>query len=235
MINLNTVKEVTYNTEQVLLFAFAASRRNKDEYIKDTRRFSEDTPTQFANKELVRFATMSDPRVVPDDFIPLEITQEDKDNLEDARRHMRRYTLLAMGDLDEFTSNMFEAYSRDEAKSQHIGILAYFPAFVERDLKNNIYKKRLRLEFKDSKYISEDIVNKKVEILKTIPLSSGFFEPTNMYFGSVDGNLVCFNKKDKLNIDSFYTLKAKVKGTDKERETGLTMTRLNYVKVKEIK
>ena len=93
MINLNKVKEITYNTEQVLLFAFAAYRRNKGEYIKDTRRFSEDTPTQFSNKDLVRFAVMKE-LGSPDDLIQLEITQEDKDSLEDARKHMRRYTLL---------------------------------------------------------------------------------------------------------------------------------------------
>ena len=234
MINLNKVKEVTYNTEQVLLFAFAAYRRNKGEYIKDTRRFSEDTPTQFSNKDLVRFAVMKE-LGSPDDLIQLEITQQDKDSLEDARKHMRRYTLLALGDLNEFTSNMFEAYSQDESNSRSLGILAYFPAFVEKDLKNNIYKKRLRNEFKDSKYISEEIVNKQVEILKTIPLANGFFEPTNMYFGSVDGNLVCFTKKDILKTYNFYSLRAKIKGQDTERETGLKMTRLNYVKLKEIK
>ena len=66
-------------------------------------------------------------------------------------------------------------------------------------------------------------------------LSKNSSEMAFMYFGSVDGNLVCFTKKDILKTDNFYSLRAKIKGQDTERETGLKMTRLNYVKLKEIK
>ena len=42
------------NTQKALAVAFMADRLNKG-YIKETRRFSEDVPTIFANKEIVKF------------------------------------------------------------------------------------------------------------------------------------------------------------------------------------
>ena len=41
-------------TQTALAVAFMADRLNKG-YVKETRRFSEDTPPQFANKEIVKF------------------------------------------------------------------------------------------------------------------------------------------------------------------------------------
>ena len=47
-------KPRTINTQKALAVAFMADRLNKG-YIKETRRFSEDVPTIFANKEIVKF------------------------------------------------------------------------------------------------------------------------------------------------------------------------------------
>ena len=41
-------------TQQALAVAFMADRINKG-YVKETRRFSEDVPTVFSNKEIVKF------------------------------------------------------------------------------------------------------------------------------------------------------------------------------------
>ena len=41
------------NTQKALAVAFMADRLNEG-YIKETRRFSEDVPTTFANKEIVK-------------------------------------------------------------------------------------------------------------------------------------------------------------------------------------
>ena len=47
-------KSRTISTQKALAVAFMADRLNKG-YVKETRRFSEDVPTIFANKEIVKF------------------------------------------------------------------------------------------------------------------------------------------------------------------------------------
>jgi len=222
----------SWNTQDILLLAHAALRVNKGEYVKNTRRYSEDVPTQFANKELILYTVRDDFK--PKDFLPIEITDEDKQSLEQSHKHMRRYTMLSLGELSSFDQDMFKAYSQVETTSSSIGILAYFPSFIQRGLKDKIYKKRLKSDFKNSKYITTDITSGVVEILKVIPLNSDFMEQTFMHFGAVDNNLVMFTKKDKLNEETEYRIKGKIKGEAKERETHLPMTRLNYVKASKL-
>ena len=53
-----------------------------------------------------------------------------------------------------------------------------------------------------------------------------------MHFGAIDGNLVCFARKEGFAEGKVYVISAKVKGTEKERESGLPMTRINYVKLR---
>jgi hypothetical protein len=59
----------TVSTQEALAVAVAAQRIN-GAYLKDTRRFScEENLTQFANKELVKFAFEERPGMFPLDFI----------------------------------------------------------------------------------------------------------------------------------------------------------------------
>ena len=51
----NALPLKTVPTQEALAFAVAAQRINNG-YVKDTRRFSEDNPTIFSNKEIVKFA-----------------------------------------------------------------------------------------------------------------------------------------------------------------------------------
>src|SRR6056300_1162808 len=97
------------STNLLIELAFAAYRVNKG-YEKHTRRYSEDTPTTYSNKELVQY-TVNPGQWLPDDFIPLTITEEDRAAKAAGDKHMRRYTMLALVDLNEFQNDMFTAYS----------------------------------------------------------------------------------------------------------------------------
>ena len=217
------------STELLVQYAFAAYRVNSG-YEKHTRRYSEDTPTTYSNKELISY-TVRQQEWTPDDFVPLTITDEDREAKKAADKHMRRYTMLALGDLNEFQNDMFTAYSSDKMPITRVGLIAYLPAFVERELKDKVYKARLKQEFGDSKHL-EGNVEGNCEILKVIRVGRDFDEPYYMHFGAVDGNLVCFARKEGFAENTTYIIKAKVKGQDKERETGLPMTRINYVKLR---
>ena len=217
-----------YPTQKLIELAYAAYRVNKG-YEKSTRRYSEDQPTTFSNKELIAFTAHSDWK--PEDFEPLKITQEDLDAKAAGDKHMRRYTMLAMGNLSQFESDIFAAYSSEKTQIGRVGLIAYLPEFIERELQNKIYKQRLKSEFANSKHI-EGVVEGKCEILKVLTLARDFEEPFYMHFGAIDGNLVCFARKEGFAEGVTYNIKAKVKGQDKERETGLPMTRINYVKLR---
>ena len=57
-----------FDTTEVLARAFSAYRVNK-EVIKETRRFSEDTPTLFSNKEIMSYTFKVANNAGPVDFI----------------------------------------------------------------------------------------------------------------------------------------------------------------------
>jgi hypothetical protein len=217
------------STELLINYAFAAYRVNNG-YEKDTRRYSEDQPTTYSNKELISFTVNSD-GWRPDDFVPLTITEADREAKKAGDKHMRRYTMLALGELNDFQNNIFTAYSSERMSVNRVGLIAYLPAFIDRELKDKIYKSRLKTEFGDSKHLEGNIEG-NCEILKVIPVRRDFEDPFYMHFGAVNGNLVCFARKEGFAEGSTYIIKAKVKGHEKERETGLPMTRINYVKLR---
>lgn len=219
------------STELLINYAFAAYRVNKG-YEKQTRRYSEDNPTTFSNKELIAYTVANGTeQYVPHDFIPLTITDADREAKKAADKHMRRYTMLALGDLNDFQNDMFTAYSSDKMPISRAGLIAYLPAFVERELKDKVYKARLKQEFNNSKHL-EGNVEGNCEILKVIRVGRDFEEPYYMHFGAINGNLVCFARKEGFAENTTYIIKAKVKAQDNERETGLPMTRINYVKLR---
>lgn len=218
-------------TQQLLELAFAAYRVNRG-YEKQTRRYSEGMPTTFSNKELVVYtAAAGSEQFIPHDFMPLTVTEEDLAAKAAADNHMRRYTMLAMGNLTDFENDVYSAYCSEVMPVNRVGLIAYLPEFVNRELKDKAYKLRLKSEFANSEYF-ENTVEGNCEILKVIRVTRDFEDPFYMHFGAVDGNLVCFARKEGFAEGATYVIKAKVKGQDKERETGLPMTRINYVKLR---
>lgn len=228
-----------YPTEKLLEFAFAAYRVNKG-YVKTTNRYSEDTPTQYSNKELIMYTAASQDSDandsifkiwIPADFFPVQVTDEDRAALADAHKHMRRYVMLSLGNLTDFQQDIFTAYSSETMPINKPGLIAYLPEFVNRELQDKMYKERLKKEFADSCYY-ESKIDGNVEILKVIKYTSEFTDTSYMHIGAVNGNLISFSRKEGFAVGQVYTITAKVKGKDKERETGLPLTKVNYVKLK---
>lgn len=225
-----------YPTKALIELAYAAYRVNKG-YEKQTRRYSEGQPTTFANKELIAFTIRSSDTTdgwTPEDFEPLQVTDEDKLEVSSGAKHMRRYTMLALGDLPDFEKDLFAAYSSDKMPVGRVGLIAYLPAFIERQVKDKVYKQRLKTEFDESRHLEGDRLEPtEVEILKVIPLNSDWIaEPAYMHFGAIGKDLVCFTQKQMYAVGDVYDIVARIKGKDKERESSLPMTRLNYVKLR---
>src|SRR6056300_529738 len=96
------LKPVT--SQDALALSYAAYRTNGNEYIKETRRYStEGNNPIYSNKELIKF-TLAFQRNewTPDDFTPLKVIPEDYISVEDCRSHFKRYTMLALGDINDF-------------------------------------------------------------------------------------------------------------------------------------
>lgn len=236
----DVVQILEYPTDRLVELAFAAYRVNRG-YVKDSRRYSEERPTTYSNKEIVTYSAAhysqynEKERVcktwIPSDFVPVKVTDEDRAAKADADRHMRRYTMLALGNLSDFQQDVFSAYSSERMPVNRVGLIAYLPEFVNRELQDKMYKERLKTEFANSRYY-ENKVDGAMEVLKVIRVSREFDDTFYMHFGAVDGNLICFARKEGFAVGNVYTITAKVKGRETERETGLPMTRVNYVKLK---
>ncbi len=221
----------TFPVQDVLAVAFAAYRKNGG-YIKLTQRFSEpDKQTVYANKELVKYHFQDNASWLPPDFKKLEITEEDYDAVDVALKHFRRYTLGVIGgQLTGFQEDVFKAVSVDAVEAQKIGLLAYVPELVRREVEDAAFKKLLRTEYRDSQYIG----NEKDNVEGVAKILSRFFSEqwqSYNYVADLTGNLVSFMSKDRFEVGERKRIKAKVKSKVKNRSFDVNETRLNYVKL----
>ena len=222
-----------YDTRRILELSFAAQRINNG-YVKDTRRFSEGQPTTWSNKEIISFSaaayynSSNSSTYIPSDFITIKVTDADYAALANADKHMRRYTLLVLGNLSDFQADVFAAYAGERIAVNRIGLLAYLPQFVERELEEKIYKGRLKTEFANSTAIKEKKIIGELEILKRV--YSINYE-TYFYTAGFNGNLVMFSNKFQYKNSEVFGFKANVKSQQTDRDTGLIVNKLNYVKL----
>ena len=220
----------TVSTQEALAVACAAQRINGG-YIKDTRRFSEpDNKTQFANKEIVKFAYHGDPTYLPMDYVAPIPTEEDYVQVAEIQKWMRRYVMLGLGDVDDFKRDMINSVSADVVPVNNLGRIAFIPEFVKRDQHETGLTKEIRIEYRDSQYLGKekDVVEGVVKILDKH--YSQQWESFN-YVAVIDGNLVSFMNKFEHNIGEMKRIKAKVKAQGKNKLFSANETRLNYVKI----
>lgn len=218
-----------FKTQEALATAFSAYRKNNG-YIKDTFRFSEpENKTLFSNKDLVKFHLKHEFR--PEDFEPLEITEQDYESVDDAMKHFRRYTLGLIGDsLNDFQRDVMMAIGSDDVSYNRLGILSYVPELVNREIKENSLKKILRTEYRDSSYISD--VGKPVEGVCNIidKHYSSHYEKFS-YTADYMGNIISFWTVMDVAENSRTKFKGKVKKHSKNRHFDVNETVLNYVKL----
>jgi len=231
------VVQKTVSITDALAVAYAAYRINKETYVKDTRRFSEDgNITMFRNKDLVEFywQKKTDAREaewLPSDFKMFEPTEEDYAKVTEALKWMKRYVMLGLGDLDDFKADMVKELSQNEVRVKGMGRIAYAPAFIKRDMHENSLKKEIRVEYRDSQYIGKEKepVEAVVKILDKHYSTS--WESYNFTAVTTEGNLVSYMNKFDQEIGTMKRIKAKVKAHTKNRLFGANETRLNYVKL----
>jgi len=218
----------TVKTQDAMAVAYAAFRINEG-YKKDTTRFSEDNPTQFSNKELVKYYFNTN-NFVPEDFTTFKVIDEDYEQVSEAHKWLKRYVMLGLGDLDEFKKDMLSAVEHDEVAVANLGRIAFLPEFVRRDRHESALKKEIRVEYRDSQYLGKekDDVEGVIKILDKF--YSNRWESYN-FTAVMDGNLVSFMNKYDREVGSMVRIKAKVKSHTKNKLFQANETRLNYVKV----
>ena len=220
----------TVPTQEALAMAVAAQRIN-GAYIKDTRRFSEvENKTQFANKEIVKFAYHGDPSYLPTDYVRPVPTEEDYVQVAEIQKWMRRYVMLGLGDLDDFKKDMIGAVVQDTVPVNNLGRVAFIPEFVKRDQHESGLKKEIRVEYRNSQYLGKekDVVEGVVKILDK--RYSQQWESFN-YVAVLDGNLVSFMNKYEHAVGDMKRIKGKVKAQTQNKLFSANETRLNYVKL----
>ena len=226
----------TVKLTDALAVAYAAYRINNEQYLKDTRRYSEDNPTVFDNKSLVRFywekkQDTRDAQYLPTDFEMFEPTEADYANVTEALKWMKRYVMLGLGDLDDFKRQMVEELTKEEVPVKSMGRIAFAPEFIKRDQHESGLKKEIRVEYRDSQHLGKekDTVECVIKILDK--RYSAQWESYNFTAVTTDGNLVSYMNKFDQEIGSMKRIKAKVKAHTKNRLFSADETRLNYVKL----
>lgn len=217
----------TIPLQEALAFCFAAQRINNG-YLKNTQRYSEDTPTQHSNKEMVKqhFGDYKDP-----DFVDFKTVEEDYEGVDIAQKHFRRYTMGLIGDtLNSFQKDVFAVLNADSVPFNKLGLLAYIPELVKREVEENRFKKLLRMDYRNSK----DVGNIKDPVEGVVLILNKFWseqwESFN-YVADLNGDLVSFMNKFEYNIGDRKRLKGKVKAHGKNRNFTVNETRLNYCKL----
>jgi len=222
----------TVKLTDALAVAYAAYRINKETYIKDLRRW-ENSPTQFPNKDLVRYYYDRKNNVewVPTDCPVFEPTEEDYASVQEALKWMKRYVMLGLGDLDDFKRDMVNELTKDEVPVKGMGRIAFAPEFIKRDMHESGLKKEIRVEYRNSQHLGKekDAVECVVKILDK--RYSAQWESYNFTAVTTDGNLVSYMNKFDQEIGSMKRIKAKVKAQTKNRLFDANETRLNYVKL----
>ena len=220
----------TVSTQEALAMACAAQRINGG-YVKDTRRFSEEeNKTQFANKEILKFAYHGDPSYFPTDYVKPTPTEEDYAQVAEIQKWMRRYVMLGLADLDDFKRDMINSVSADVVPVNNLGRIAFIPEFVKRDQHETGLTKEIRIEYRNSQYLGKekDVVEGVAKILDK--RYSAQWESYN-YTAVIDGNLISFMNKFEHNIGDMKRIKAKVKAQGTNKLFSANETRLNYVKL----
>mgnify|MGYP004013764187 FL=1 len=223
-------KSRTISTQKALAVAFMADRLNGG-YVKETRRFSEDVPTLFANKEIVKFYFEEEDNFTPSDYVKAIPKDEDFDSVNIALNHFKRYSMEILGDkLNDFQKDIFSCVAGEVVHKGKLGIISYIPELVRREVEEGKLKKLLRTEYRNSEPVGE-MLKPVVGNMKILSRTYSSNWDSYNYLADMTGNIVSFMKKDKFEVGTRLNFKAKVKGHQKNKLfDGINETRLNYIR-----
>tara|TARA_Y100001935_G_C17237672_1_gene473897 strand:+ start:169 stop:846 length:678 start_codon:yes stop_codon:yes gene_type:complete len=220
---------IEYKTQDVLAVAFRAFKINNG-YIKDTKRFSEPmNKTVFSNKDLVKFQMR--PEFRPPDFEEIDTDTDDYNEVDNALKHFRRYTFGMLGEsLSDFQKDVISNVWSEKVEFNKLGILAYVPALVQREIKENNLKKVIRIEYRNSAYIGD--IGESVEgVCKILHRHYSSHYERYKYTADYMGNIIGFWNKFDIPEGDRRKFKGKVKAHDKNRLFEVNETSINYVKI----
>tara|TARA_B100000035_G_scaffold99142_1_gene84140 strand:+ start:7475 stop:8176 length:702 start_codon:yes stop_codon:yes gene_type:complete len=220
----------------ILSASFAAYRINGD-YYKETRRFSEDNPTQFSNKDCLLLQFDTDTEMLPKDWQQMTIKDEDLQNAVASVEWINKENTLAiMADtLSDYMKSLITCLNTKELTKDMFGIVAVTPKIYFEGKKKKDVKKSLKTNFSESKHISTiGSVFQGEFTLHEIKFVDKF--SCHVLNGSCEGNLISFFKsfdqtKDLPKENTTFKIKAKVKRHGENFITKFPETILNYVKI----
>ena len=229
----------TVATDEILALAFAAYRQNNG-YVKSTVRHSEpDKKTVWSNKELVSYTLAIESNKnkhkhsavfwIPDGFEPIVTSDDDIQNIDVARNHIKRYLVGMMsGDISQFQQEVYEAISGEEIQVTKIGLASYIPELIAREVSHNEFKKKIKNDFTDSVAVT-NAINGSIEII-----SCAYVEKYESFSitAAIDGNLIKFFQKTSLTVGSVINVTARPKKSYIDNKTNCTITYVNYVKIR---
>ena len=225
-----------YSLIQILEASFAAHRINGD-YYRDTRRFSEDVPTQFSNKECIGLQFAEEDYKIPNDWQPMKITEEDtKNSIASVEWINKAFALQVISDtLSDYMKQLMECINSKELSINEFGIVAPLPRIYFEGKRKKALKTDLKEKYRGSKHISTVGSNFSGQFtLNEIRFVERY--TCHVLNGSVEGNLVSFFKnfdqtKDLPKEGTTFSIKGKVKRHGENFITKFPETILNYVRI----
>jgi hypothetical protein len=205
-------------------------REGKSDFVDEVTEDGETISRYVKIKESNRFV-METLQAVDNSVITPELLAEAQDMLSGLEMD---YMFKVLGDsLNEFENSIQQFLSVNETDMNvrhQIGIVAYIPAYVEREAKQREMAERSI----DSNYLGNcgDVINADIEIISKRQATA--WAGWNVNAITTEGNRISFftTKDDISNMKGVFKISAKVKDHGRVwRDESIKETRLNYVKL----
>ena len=226
-----------FSVQQALELSCAAQRYNKD-YIKESQPlYSDDAQFlsyQYSNKLCILFTIDPERRANSDaQSIPtvLQITDEDRQLVEDIRTYYRRlmFSVLAQPD-NSFLQEILSLLNKETMSENKMGFIACLPSVYERDKKNNNVNKIFKNCISEPLGVADTkLENLTANIIDCV--RSKNYDAWNV-LAIIDNKIVSWFSKFPIKQLEVQIASAKIKGIYENYLSKKVETRLNYVKVK---
>ena len=232
-------------TRLVLEYAFAAHRINngyfKNSYHNDSvgvtynnRTIVENSVKHWINETHSKSTLI---HWLPNEFSVPEITDSDRAAADEIDKHFKKYMFNSLaGKLNQFETDIYSAICGEEVELTKVGLIAYVPELINRDRKKWEFEKTVKKEYKNSSFETAESVEGFMTVLRVYDFKNYEDQFIRNVVLGLNGNLYHFyDRKRSVALESegsVYHIKGRVKTEAKEKTTGATMTRLNYVKAK---
>ena len=221
------------STQTVLELACAAYR-TYGRYVKEVEyKYNEDGSflyVNYPNKDLIKHALGQYKYLKEEQHLPIAINVTLDDVLESKkiRKHFRRYLFSAVKGQNDFESEVNALLEGETMPLNRIGYIACLPHTyrkeIDRQRIDNALKSCIPSPLAE---VGASIFDKDCEILQVS--RSNQYDANNV-LAIIDNVLVSWMTKHSAQIGPAVVISARVKGVGSNYRSGITETRLNYVK-----